>query len=64
MHNLRLAFARRQQALAQQQPPPDVEAAQHQMAIPQWRSPQCGALLVEMQDKDSAINKCSRYQGI
>ena len=64
MHNLRRALAQRTQALAPQQAPPDVEAAQHQRAMPQCRCPQCGALRVETHDQVSAMRTCSRGQGL
>lgn len=47
----RLEFERRRQALAEQQAPADVEAAQQQVAVTQFRCPKCGALLVEMHYK-------------
>lgn len=60
----RLEFERRRQALAEQQAPADVEAAQQQVAVTQFRCPKCGALLVEMHYKGIEIDKCSRCQGI
>jgi Zn-finger nucleic acid-binding protein len=47
-----------------QQPPADVEASQQQVAITQFRCPQCGVSLVEMRYKGIEIDKCSRCQGI
>ena len=60
----RLEFERRKQALAEQQPPADVEASQQQVAVSQFRCPRCGASLVEMHYKGIEIDKCSRCQGI
>jgi hypothetical protein len=64
MHNLRRALERRTQALAPQQAPPDVEAAQQQAAVTQFHCPKCGASLVAIHYKGIAIDKCSRCQGI
>jgi len=60
----RLEFERRKQALAEQQPPADVEASQQQVAVSQFRCPKCGASLVEMHYKGIEIDKCSRCEGI
>ena len=60
----RLEFERRKQALAEQQPLADIEAARKQVAVTQFRCPKCGAALVEMHYKGIEIDKCSRCQGI
>src|SRR5215475_11316414 len=60
----RLEVARRKQALGEQQPPADVEATQHQVAITQCRCPKCGASLVAIHYKGIEIDKCSRCRGI
>jgi ribosomal protein S27AE len=60
----RLEFERRKQALAEQQPPADVEATQQQAAVTQFRCPKCGASLVATHYKGIEIDKCSRCQGI
>jgi hypothetical protein len=60
----RLEVERRKQALAEQQPPADVEATQQQAAVTQFHCPKCGASLVAMHDKGLEIDKCSRCQGI
>jgi hypothetical protein len=60
----RLEFERRKQALAEQQPPADMEAAQQQVAVNQFRCPKCGAALIAMHYKGIEIDKCSRCQGI
>ena len=60
----RLEFERRKQALAEQQPSADVEAAQQQVAVTQFHCPKCGALLIEMHYKGIEIDRCSRCQGI
>jgi ribosomal protein L37AE/L43A len=60
----RLEVERRKQALAEQQPPADVEATQHQEAVTALHCPKCGASLVARHYKGIEIDKCSRCQGI